>query len=122
MRKALLLLIAVLLPATAADLTNLQVVVTNENGKPIDNASVIIKFVEGRSKVKFGAKIRKEWDMKTTQEGTVKVPSIPQGKILIQVIAKNYQTFGRTFDIDQEEKTIDIKLLPPQQQYTAHPQ
>lgn len=122
MRKALLLLIAVLLPVAAADLTNLQVVVTNENGKPIDNASVIIKFVEGRSKVKFGAKIRKEWDMKTTQEGTVKVPSIPQGKILIQVIAKNYQTFGRTFDIDQEEKTIDIKLLPPQQQYTAHPQ
>lgn len=121
MRKLLLLLMAVLLPAVAADETNLKVVVTNQHGKPVDNASVIIKFVEGRSAMKLGAKIRKEWDMKSSQEGIVKVPSIPQGKILIQVIAKNYQTFGKTFDVDQEEKTIEIKLNPPQPQYTAHP-
>src|SRR5580700_5812740 len=99
MRKLLFLLVALILPVTAADLTNLQVVVTNLNGKPVDNASVIIKFVQGRSAAKLGKQIRKEWDMKTTQEGTVKVPSIPQGKILIQVIAKNYQTFGQTFDV-----------------------
>ena len=122
MRTAIFLLIATLLPAGAAELTHLEVVVTNQNGKPVDNASVIIKFVEGRSKVKFGAKIRKEWDMKTTQEGTVKVPGIPQGKILIQVIAKNYQTFGQTFDIEEEQKTVEIKLNPPQAQYTSHPQ
>jgi hypothetical protein len=109
------------LPLTAADETNLKVVVTNQNGKAIDNASVIIKFVQGRSKTKFGAKDRKEWDMKTNQEGTVKVPSVPQGKILIQIIAKNYQTFGETFDVEQQEKTIEIKLNPPQAQYTAHP-
>jgi hypothetical protein len=121
MRKAIVLLISALLPLAAADFTNLQVVVTNLDGKPVDNASVIIKFVKGRSAVKFGAKIRKEWEMKTTQQGLVKVPSIPQGKILIQVIAKNYQTFGETFDVDQEEKTIEIKLNPPQDQYTAHP-
>lgn len=123
MRKAILLLVsAILATAATPDLTNLQVLVTNQAGKPIENASVIIKFVEGRSKIKLGAKIRKEWDMKTNQEGTVKVPSIPQGKILIQVIMKNYQTFGQTFDVDQEEKTIEIKLNPPQAQYSAHPQ
>ncbi len=115
------LVITVLLPLTAADQTNLQVVVTNQAGKPIDNASVIIKFVQGRSKTKFGAKDRREWDMKTNQEGLVKVPSIPQGKILIQVIAKFYQTFGETFDVEQDEKTVAIKLNPPQAQYTAHP-
>jgi hypothetical protein len=110
MRKVIILLISALMPALLAagtpDFTNLQVIVTNVDGKPVDNASVIIKFVKGRSAVKFGAKIRKEWEMKTTQEGIVKVPSIPQGKILIQVIAKNYQTFGETFDVDQGEKTI----------------
>jgi hypothetical protein len=125
MRKVIILLISALMPALLAagtpDFTNLQVIVTNVDGKPVDNASVIIKFVKGRSAVKFGAKIRKEWEMKTTQEGIVKVPSIPQGKILIQVIAKNYQTFGETFDVDQGEKTIEIKLNPPQDQYTAHP-
>jgi len=121
MRNAIILLVSALLPLAAADFTNLQVIVTNQDGKPVDNASVIIKFVKGRSAAKFGAKIRKEWEMKTTQQGLVKVPSIPQGKILVQVIAKNYQTFGETFDVDQEEKTIEIKLNPPQDQYTAHP-
>jgi hypothetical protein len=58
--------------------------------------------------------------MHTNQEGSVKIPPIPQGKILIQVIAKNYQTFGQTFDIDETEKTIDVRLNPPQSQYSAH--
>jgi hypothetical protein len=121
MRKLILLAMAAVLPLAAAEETNLKVVVTNQAGKAIDNASVIIKFVQGRSKAKFGAKDRREWDMKTNLEGMVKVPSVPQGKILIQVIAKNYQTFGETFDVEQQEKTIEIKLNPPQAQYTAHP-
>jgi hypothetical protein len=38
----------------------------------------------------------------------------------VQIIAKEYQTFGQNFDVDEEEKTIDIKLNPPQPQYSAH--
>jgi len=121
MRKLLFLLAAGMLSLTAGDQTRLQIVVTNQNGKPVDNASVIVKFVQGRSITKFGAKDRKEWDLKTNQEGVAKLPSMPQGKILIQIIAKNYQTFGQTFDVQEDEKTIDIKLNPPQSQYTAHP-
>ena len=57
MRK--LLLIGLLaLPGFAADLTKLKVVVTNMSGKPVDRADVVVKFVEGRSVVKFGRKIR----------------------------------------------------------------
>jgi uncharacterized GH25 family protein len=122
MKKALLGLALLIAPLGAADLTKLTISVTNERGKPVDQASVIVKFVQGRSKMKFGAKIRTEWETKTSQEGIVKIPSIPQGKILIQVIAKNYQTYGETIDVQEEEKTIDIKLKPPQAQYTAHPQ
>jgi uncharacterized GH25 family protein len=107
-------------PLAAADLTKLTIAVTNLDGKPIDRASVIVRFVEGRSKAKLGLKTRTEWETKTNQEGTVSIPAIPQGKILIQVIAKNYQTFGQTFDIQEEEKTVEIKLNPPQQQYSAH--
>jgi uncharacterized GH25 family protein len=109
-----------LTPLVAADQTILKIVVTNETGKPVDNANVVVKFVSGRSKAKLGVKIRTEWDMRTSQEGIAKIPSIPQGKILIQVIAKNYQTFGQTFDVDQDEKTVEVKLKPPQPQYSAH--
>jgi len=49
-----------------------------------------------------------------------KIPPIPQGKILVQVIAKGYQTFGETVDVSEEEKTVEVKLNPPQPQYSAH--
>ena len=114
-------LLAVVLPLGAAEMTSLTIQVKSLGGKPIENASVIVKFVKGHSLVKLGKSIRKEWEMRTNQEGSVKIPPIPQGEILIQVIAKDYQTFGQTFDIDEENKTVEIKLNPPQPQYTAHP-
>ncbi len=112
--------LAAALPVLANDLTKLEIHVSNQAGHPVDNASVVVKFVEGRSKVKFGAKIRKEWDLKSSQEGVVKVPAIPKGVILIQVRADNYQTFGDKFDIQEDEKLVEIKLKPPQSQYSAH--
>lgn len=125
MRNAILLLLPTLLaagPAANPKMTNLEIAVTTDTGRPLESASVIVKFIEGRSKIKFGTKIREEWDLKTGPDGKVKVPPIPQGKILIQVINKNYQTFGQTFDVQDEQKTIDVKLKPPQPQYTSHPQ
>ena len=101
-------------------MTRLEVQVTTQGGKPIDRAGVVVRFVEGRSVVKLGKKIRTTYEMRTNQDGIAKVPSIPQGKILIQVIAKGYQTFGKTFEVDEEAKTIEIKLNPPQQQYSSH--
>ena len=105
----------------AADLTTLTIQVKSKSGKAVENASVIVKFVKGHSIVKLGKSVRKEWEMRTNQDGSVKIPPIPQGQILIQVIAKDYQTFGQVFDIDEENKTVDITLNPPQPQYTAHP-
>ena len=108
------------LPLLAVDMTKIQVKVTTMSGKPIDRASVIVRFVEGRSVVKLGKKIRTQWETATNQEGLAKIPEIPQGKILVQVIAKGYQTYGGTVDVDQDEKTIEIQLKPPQPQYSAH--
>jgi len=115
----MLLLLAILLaPVFAADQTKLEIVVKNVNGTAIGNASVIVKFIPGRGKnLRL---IRTSWEVRTNQEGIVRVPSIPQGKIQVQVIAKNYQTYGETFDVTEEEKTIDIVLKPPQEQYSAH--
>jgi len=123
MRK-LVLLLALLLPLTrvnADDLTRLQIHVTNERGKPIDRASVIVKFIQGRSANALGLKKnRLSWELKSSQEGMAKIPGIPKGKILIQINAKNYQTFGDTFDIDEDERVVDIVLKDPQSQYSAH--
>jgi hypothetical protein len=121
MRKLVLLLAVSLLPSFADDLTRLQIHITNERGKPVDRASVIVKFVSGRPLKTLGLKkARLSWELKSSQEGMAKIPGIPKGKILIQVNARNYQTFGDTFDIDQDERVVDIVLKEPQSQYSVH--
>lgn len=104
----------------AAEMTRLELLIKTPSGKPVDRASVIVKFVEGRSVVKLGKTIRTTWELKTNQEGEAKIPEIPQGKIRIQVIAKGYQTYGEIHEVNEPEKTLEIKLNPPQQQYSAH--
>jgi carboxypeptidase family protein len=117
----ILLLIALVVPMlVAAPMTTLTIQVKDKAGKPVDNASVIVKFVKGHSVFKLGKSVRKEWELRTNQDGFVKIPPIPQGDILVQVIAKNYQTFGETFSVDDEQKTLDITLNPPQKQYSAY--
>ena len=79
-----------------------------------------MRFKNNRSVSKFGRKTKLSWEMRTNMEGVAKILPIPQGTIQIQVIAKNYQTFGEDFEIYDEQKTVEIKLNPPQAQYSAH--
>ena len=117
---SLLVTIAIAFPMLASDTTRLQVKITNLEGKPVDRASVIVRFVKGRNYAKLGKKMLTHWETRTNQEGLVKLPEMPQGEILVQVIAKGYQTFGDKFDVANDEQTIEIKLNPPQPQYSAH--
>jgi len=121
--RGLLLILALMLPvcfsASAADQTKLKIVVTTKSGRPIDRADVIVRF-GGRSVVKLGKMVRTTWEMRSSQEGVAEIPDMPKGKVRIQVIAKGYQTFGDTFDVDEDERTIEIKLNPPQEQYSSH--
>lgn len=88
-----------------------------ETGKPIDRASVIVRFRHGLNPVKM-KKILTSWETKTNQMGSVTIPEIPMGEITVQVIADHYQTFGDVFQLTMPEQTIAIKLNPPQPQYS----
>jgi hypothetical protein len=115
-------LLATALPVLAdPPMTKIRVEVRKAaNDKPVERASVIVRFVEGRSAIKLGKKIMTTYQMRTNQDGVAAMPAIPQGKIQIQVIAKGLQTFGQIFDIAEEEKTVEIKLNDPQPQYSVH--
>jgi hypothetical protein len=125
-RRSVLLSMAIPVLALGADdeqedgTTRLTIQVNNENGKPVDRASVVVRFKNGRSVRKFGKTVRTSWELRTNQEGWVKIPPIPQGNILIQVIAKGYQTYGDTLPIEVAEHTVEVKLLRPTKQYSAH--
>ena len=57
--------------------------------------------------------------MRSSQQGVAEIPEMPKGKIRVQVIAKGYQTFGQTFDVNEDERTIEVQLNRPQPQYSA---
>ena len=116
---ALLAAFAANAPA-AAPMTKINIVLKDSGGKPVDRASVVVNFVQGHSIVKLGKAVRTTFELRSNQEGEARIPSIPQGKIRVQVIAKGFQTFGQIFDVTEDEKTLEITLNPPQQQYTAH--
>lgn len=112
---------ALALPLAGKDpMTALRVEVTNHKEQPVARASVTLRFEEGRSMKKLGKKVRRHWETRTNQQGVATFPPIPQGKVLLLVIADNYQTYGAHLELDEEEKTVQVKLNPPQPQYSAH--
>ena len=101
-------------------MTKLTIAVKTQSGRPVGQAAVIVRFVKGHSVLKLGKAVRTQWELRSNQDGEALVPAIPQGQIRVQIIANGYQTYGETFDVTDTEKTIDVKLNPPQQQYTSH--
>jgi hypothetical protein len=95
--------------------TKLTIVVTGgEDKKPIDSASVYVRYVEEH---KHGKDKKIEMNLKTNQSGVCHVPVIPPGKFLVQVIAEGWKTYGEYYDINQIEQTINIVLVRPPKWY-----
>jgi hypothetical protein len=122
MRNVLLLLVLLVswLPTFAdSDYTHITVKVTDEKGRPIERANVRLVFKQGRKKLTM-KKIKRSWELKTSQEGLAKLPELPKGDVMIQVTAQYHQSFGDTFTIEDDEKTIEVVLKPPQKPYSVH--
>jgi hypothetical protein len=120
-RPLVIALVASLVLIAAAPQTSIIITVKDERDNPIDNAAVILDFLGSHQIAKLGKRKLTHWEVHTNQKGLAHFPPVPQGTIQVQVVAKNHQTFGKKFDIDTDQKTIDIKLNPPQEQYTANP-
>ena len=100
---------------SASNLVHLTIVVTNgEDKKPVDSASVYVKYVQGRL---LGKDRKVEMNLKSNLSGVCHVPEIPRGRILIQVIAPGWKTYGEYYDVDQAEQTINIELVRPPKWY-----
>ena len=118
----LLMLCAFASFAAEPEMTKITISVKTDTGRPVERASVIVRFIQGHNYLKLGRAIRTTYELRTNEEGEARIPEIPQGKIRIQINAKGYQTFGQDFDINEEQRTVEIKLNPPQPQYSSHQQ
>ena len=93
----------------------LTIVVTGgEDKKPIDSASVYVRYVEEH---KHGKDKKIEMNLKTNQSGICHVPVVPPGKFIVQVIAEGWKTYGEYYNISQTEQTINIQLVRPPKWY-----
>src|SRR5260370_1860052 len=75
----------------AAPMTKISIVLKDQAGKPVDHASVVVRFVQGHSVVKLGKAVRTTFELRSNQEGEAPIPSIPHRKILAQTTSKASQ-------------------------------
>jgi hypothetical protein len=96
--------------AKEAETTRLTVTVTGgDEKKPVADASVYLKYAVAK-RIK-DQKI--ELNLKTNQEGITHSPEIPRGKVLIQIVAPGWKTFGQYYDLQEEDPTVEIHLERP---------
>ena len=89
-------------------------VVGGVDKKPVQQASVYVKFTVVH---KHGKDEKFEFDFHTNDEGVARAPDIPQGQILIQIVAEGWKTFGQYYDVTQDNQTIHIELQRPPRWY-----
>jgi hypothetical protein len=103
-------------PASASDQTSRVTIEVSggESETPVENASVYIKYVEER-KIKKDKKV--ELNVKTNRDGSAHVPDAPLGRVLIQVVADGWKTYGRWYDISDAKQLIKVHLEKPPRWY-----
>ncbi len=103
-------------PPPASDVqTRITIEVTGgENSVPVENASVYVKFIEEHS-LKKDKKL--EMNVKTSRDGIAHVPNAPMGRVLVQVVAEGWKTYGHWLDITDPKQTIKVHLEKPPKWY-----
>ncbi len=90
-------------------------VLKNSDGKPLQNAAVIFHATSE------GDKNEGNMELKSNKEGKATLSIVPIGsKVLVQVIAPGYRTFGAEYDIPSDKKAITVRMVPPQEQYSIY--
>ena len=85
-----------------------------DTNKPVENASVYFKFVDERTMRKDK---KYELNVKTNRDGVAHIPDVPLGKVLIQIVAEGWKTYGKWYDITDQKQTIKIHLDKPPKWY-----
>jgi hypothetical protein len=94
-------------PTSRVNITILR----NEDSKPIENAAVVFQLEGDKGNM----------ELKTNEDGKTMIDVLPTGsKVVLQVIAKGFQTYGSDYTIDKSEMAILVKLKRPGQQYSIY--
>jgi len=102
-------------PTPAEQLSRVTIEVSGgEKDVPVENASVYVKYVEEHM-IKKDQKL--ELNIKTNRQGIAHVANAPLGRVLIQVVAEGWKTYGRWYDITDTKQTFKVHLQRPPKWY-----
>lgn len=94
-------------PTTRVQITILRA----DDDKPIENAAVVFTVVGDKGNM----------ELKTDEDGKTVLDVLPVGsKVLLQVLAKGYQTYGQDYTLDKAEMALEVKLNRPGHQYSIY--
>jgi len=100
---------------TSASAGRITIEVTGgEKNTPVENASVYLKYEQER---KIAKNKRVELNVKTNREGVAHVPDAPFGRVLVQIVAEGWKTYGRWYDITDAKEPLKIHLDRPPKWY-----
>ena len=90
-------------------------VVKDSDGKPVNNAEIVLHPVD-----KHGKQKSEGLELKTHPDGKAQITGIPYGTLRVQVISPGYRTFGEDYTVNGPQMEITIKLQKPSDQYTIY--
>jgi hypothetical protein len=85
-----------------------------DNNVPVENASVYVKYIEERKLLRDK---KLELNVKTNREGIAHITGAKPGRVLVQIVADGWKTFGRWFDITDPKQAIKVHLDRPPKWY-----
>ncbi|MGA2811679.1 MAG: hypothetical protein ABSG16_09790 [Candidatus Acidiferrum sp.] len=104
-------------PPAARSLANSRITIEvtgGEKNAAVENASVYVKYIEEHA-IKKDKKL--ELNVKTSREGLAHVANAPLGRVLIQVVADGWKSYGRWYDITDANQEFKIHLERPPKWY-----
>jgi hypothetical protein len=90
-------------------------VIKDDNGKPVRNASVIMHEVSAKGKQERG-----DLELKTDLDGKANYDEVPYGMVRVQVLASGFQTYGEDYEVNRPKMNVTIKLKRPQGQFSIY--
>jgi len=106
----------IVLPALAqnppVERANFTVVVKEfDSGQPVASAHLTLQFREPRT---YRNAKPIAYTAKTNAQGRYKFLDIPKGTIRLIVTSENHQSFGKDFELSEDDQVFEVKLKKPQ--------
>jgi hypothetical protein len=86
----------------------------SETAEPISQARLTLQFEQPGGRGRFKVPKKLAYSAKTNAQGRYKFTNINKGTIYLLVTADGHQSFGKEYELEQDDQVIEVKLKKPQ--------